>query len=156
MKSYFLRLFSYDIYANQLLLKSITDAGSPKKAIELMAHLLAAQQIWLNRCKGLPTIGGALWPDWPIESLTDIALQNNESWLAYLDGLALTDFENIVSYKNSKGDGFENKHVDVFAHLINHGTHHRAQIGQYLKAAGVESLPSTDYIFYIRAQNANM
>ncbi|MDB5154777.1 MAG: hypothetical protein JWR54_3528, partial [Mucilaginibacter sp.] len=55
----------------------------------------------------------------------------------------------VISYKNLKGDDFENKLSDVLAHLINHGTHHRAQVGQHLKLAGVE-LPNTDYIFYIR------
>jgi uncharacterized damage-inducible protein DinB len=59
-------------------------------------------------------------------------------------------FEEIVYYKNLRGDGYENKLEDILAHLINHGTHHRAQIGQELKLAGVENLPVTDYIFYIR------
>jgi uncharacterized damage-inducible protein DinB len=34
--------------------------------------------------------------------------------------------------------------------LINHGTHHRAQIGQLIKFDGLEILPNTDYIFYLR------
>jgi uncharacterized damage-inducible protein DinB len=70
----------------------------------------------------------------------------------YLDGLQPDDFEKIISYKNSRGDAFENRLSDILAHVINHGTHHRAQIGQQLKSGGLENLPITDYIFYIREQ----
>jgi hypothetical protein len=53
MKTYFITLFNYDRYANGLILTAIIDAGEPEKPVQLMSHLLAAQQIWYNRCLGL-------------------------------------------------------------------------------------------------------
>lgn len=150
MKNYFLKLIDYDHHTNKTLAKLIVEAGEPEQAVKLMAHMLAAQQVWLNRCKYLPAPGGALWPDWRADTFEQIINDNHARWVDFLSEQSDNDFEKIVYYKNSKGDSFENKLEDVMAHLINHGTHHRAQIGQELKLAGVEKLPVTDYIFYIR------
>ncbi len=51
-----------------------------------------------------------------------------------------------------KGNEFSSRLADMITQVTNHGTHHRAQIGQLLKVDGV-NLPITDYIFYIRQQN---
>lgn len=154
MKTYFTGLLNYDRYANETILDAIIKANMPEKPVELMAHLLVAQQIWLNRCKGLPAVGGALWPDWKADTFSDIIAKNSSEWLNYIASLQEDDFEKLIPYKNSKGDSFENKLSDVLAHLINHGTHHRAQIGQQLKFAGADNLPNTDYIAYIRQFNS--
>jgi uncharacterized damage-inducible protein DinB len=150
MKSYFLKLMDYDHHTNQTLVKQVIDAGEPEKAVKLMAHMLAAQQVWYNRCNYLPPPGNVLWPDWKADTFEQIINDNHTAWINFLSGLDDNSFENIISYKNTRGDSFANKLEDIMAHLINHGTHHRAQIGQELKMAGVENLPNTDYIFYIR------
>jgi len=153
MKTYFTRLFNYDRYANELLLQAILEANKSEKPVQLMAHLFAASRVWLARCKELPLSAYALWPD-DANADTFAALNEeiNQNWITYLDGLQPDDFEKIISYKNSKGDAFENRLSDILAHVINHSTHHRAQIGQQLKSVGLENLPITDYIFYIREQ----
>ena len=153
MKSYFIRLFNYDQFANKQITDLILKNGQAGKPVQLMAHLLAAQQIWLNRCKGLPAPGGALWPDWQAETFNAIIDSNHQAWITYLDELQPDDFNADVVYKNSRGDSFQTRLDDVLAHLINHGTHHRAQAGQQLKLNGLQQLPSTDYIFYVRELN---
>lgn len=150
MKTYFTQLFNYDRYANELILQTIIKANNPEKPVKLMAHLLAAQQIWFNRCKGLPATGGALWPDWRADTFAGLIAENSTAWVNYLDELQPGDFDILINYKTLKGDSFQNKLSDILAHVINHGTHHRAQAGQHLIAAGIESLPITDYIFYLR------
>jgi uncharacterized damage-inducible protein DinB len=153
MKAHFINLFNYDNYANKIILDAMLKVNPPEKAVQLMAHLLVAQQIWLNRCKGLPAVGGALWPEGQTDAFAGMISENSKDWSDYLNSLQPGDFEKLISYKNSKGDSFKNKLSDVLAHLINHGTHHRAQIGQQLKFAGADTLPNTDYIFYIRQLN---
>jgi uncharacterized damage-inducible protein DinB len=150
MKDHFVKLFSYDRYTNQLIADLIVKAGNPEKPVKLMAHILAAQQIWINRCKALPPADVVLWSDGQPETFTGTITTNSADWLNYLKGLQDSDFEKSISYKNLRGESFENKLVDILGHVINHGTHHRAQIGQHLIAAGVEQLPITDYIFYVR------
>jgi uncharacterized damage-inducible protein DinB len=153
MKEYFIRLFEYDRYANEIILETITKANNPQKPVKLMAHLLAAQQIWLNRCLGSPAPGGALWPDAAVDTFAAQITENSGEFINYLSMLQSEDFEKPLLYKNLKGEDFENKLSDVLAHVINHGTHHRAQAGQHLITAGIEKLPPTDYIFYMRTLN---
>ncbi|MDB5141298.1 MAG: hypothetical protein JWQ66_11 [Mucilaginibacter sp.] len=149
MKAYFIQLSNYDRYANLRILETIIKAGNPEKPVQLMAHLLAAQQIWLKRFKGEPTIGIELWPDWKADTFEQLINNNHRSLINFLDYLDHNDFDNIINYKSLKGDSYENKLSEILAHMINHGTHHRAQAGQLLKLAGAD-LPGTDYIFYLR------
>ena len=156
MNVYFTSLFNYDRFANETILKAILKADNPEKPVQLMAHLLAAQKIWLNRLLGLPPATVELWPvlGKHHNEFAEIIIENNMAWTSYLRPLAEADFENIITYKNLKGEVFHDKLTDILAHVINHGTHHRAQIGQLLKFAGEENLPGTDYILYLRQLNS--
>ncbi len=149
MKNYFIQLLKYDRYANYIIFNALTEAGSPKRAVTLMAHLLAAQQIWLGRCKS-ETLVLAQFPDWQADTFARLINANNQQWLVFLAGLKDEDFEKMVHYQNSSGKNFDSKISDIITQVTNHGTHHRAQIGQVLKSAGIEKLPATDYIFYLR------
>lgn len=149
MKTHFIKLFDYDQYANRLILESILVMNAPEKSVQLMAHLLATQQIWLNRCQGLPVANGIIWPDWKAETFKTIIQQNHERCIDFINQQKPEDFNRSISYGNSKGKIFQNQLSDILTHIINHGTHHRAQIGQHLKLAGLQQLPLTDYIFYL-------
>ncbi|MES2107830.1 MAG: DinB family protein [Bacteroidota bacterium] len=154
MKNFFIRLFNYDRFANESILEVLINSSRPEKAIKLMAHTLAAQQVWFNRCKGLVPYSGALWQDdGNIDGFAATIRKNNEDWITYLEMLTDGDFEKIISYNNMKGDPFESRLNDILIHIINHGTHHRAQIGQHLKFTGAETLPVTDYIAFSRQIN---
>lgn len=150
MKDYFIRLFGYDRYANTLICQSMEQASRPEKAVQLMAHLLVTQQSWLGRCRQQPLPGLVVWPDWQADRFATLIEENHTAWVSYLQGLQATDFDTMVPYRNTKGAAFSNTIADITAHVINHGTHHRAQIGQVLKQAGLAQLPATDYIFYLR------
>ena len=153
MKTYIINLFNYDYFANNIILDSIIKAGEPEKALQLMAHILAANQIWFNRCLGLPHASVELWTvsGKPGADLAATLKQNHIAWSDYIKDI--NDFDKNISYQNTRGDNFTNKLADILIHLTNHGTHHRAQIGQQLKFAGADSLPITDYIAYIRQLN---
>jgi uncharacterized damage-inducible protein DinB len=66
--------------------------------------------------------------------------------LHLLDTIAL---ESTVNYSNSKGAHFQNSVRDVFYHIINHSSYHRAQIATLFKQGGLEPI-NTDYIFFKR------
>lgn len=153
MKKHFLKLFGYDKFENEAMLVSVIEANYPGATGKLMAHLLSAQQIWLNRCKGIaPASPVVLWPDWEADTFQQRLQNNYGQWTEYLNGLKDSDFDEVIRYKNSLGNSYDNKLVDILTHVINHGTHHRAQIGQQLKQAGVEKLPNTDYIAFMRPE----
>jgi uncharacterized damage-inducible protein DinB len=149
MKDHFIKLFNYDKYNNQQISRLIIEAWNPEKPVQLMAHLLGAQQVWLKRCNNAKTIGGAIWPDWQSDVFEQTIEENHKGWITFLETLTPADMDRIIHYQDSKGNNHQNKLIDVLTHVANHGTHHRAQIGQHLKLSGT-ALPVTDYIAYIR------
>ncbi|MBS1522847.1 MAG: DinB family protein [Bacteroidetes bacterium] len=149
MKDYFIRLLHYDRFANLSILSVLLQTKDYAKAEQLMAHLLTAQQVWFGRCIGKPANITTLWPDWKADTFEQRINDNHLQWLTYLESLNDNDFGQSIHYKNLQGDDFETKLTDILAHLINHGTHHRAQAGQHLKLAGTD-LPYTDYILFAR------
>ena len=150
MKEYFIRLFEYDKHANQLILKAIREAGDPLTSIQLFAHLLAAQQRWLARCQYLTAPEVDIWPKQETIPFEEIMADNFQQWTALLSTITPADLEQRIMYKNSAGTPFADKLIDIITQVTNHGTHHRAQIGQQLKLVGVDKLPTIDYIFFIR------
>lgn len=153
MKDHFIRLFNYDHYANHKITQAILIANTPEKSVQLMAHLLTAEEVWLNRCLGKPATSVVLWPDGNASDFEQRIDEIHTNWLAYLDNLTDGDFNQQVSYANMAGDPFITRLDDILMHVINHGTHTRAQAGQHLKLEGIETLPPTDYIYYVRSLN---
>jgi len=152
MKDYFIKLLQYDTHLNLQLNDLLLAANHPLQAVKIMAHILMAQKVWLSRCNQSPAPAGPLWPDWQAEQFKPLIEENNKVWMEYMNSLTADSFDQTINYTNFKGDESNTKLTDILAHLINHGTHHRAQIGQHLKLAGIEQLPVTDYIFYVRQQ----
>ena len=154
MKKHFIKLFNYDRFANELIAKEILDAGAPQKPVQLLAHSLTAALVWLRRCKGLPNGMSSPWPDdISAQRCTELIVEYHEDWIAYLNELSDADFDKVINYQNFRGDHLRDQLSDIFTHVINHSTHTRAQIGQQLKFTGVQSLPITDYSYYLRVIN---
>ncbi|MBB6127663.1 DinB family protein [Mucilaginibacter lappiensis] len=150
MKTHFIKLFNYNRFANDLLLNAITDAHVPPKPLQLFAHLLTAEQVWYSRCHSLPNKFSSPWLDYAIEECTQLVPECHDQWISYLNDLTEADFDKIIKYQNFRGDYFQDSLADILTHVINHGTHTRAQVGQQLRLAGAESLPITDYSYYLR------
>ena len=59
------------------------------------------------------------------------------------------DYEERIDYENIEGRLFTNTIQDMLFHIINHSTHHRAQILMDLRENGLEPIP-LDFVFYKR------
>lgn len=151
MKDYFIKLFQYDHHVNHIITDAILAANQPEESEKLMAHLLGAQQIWISRCKGENLLSGPIWPDWKADTFKQLIDDNHTAWINFLTSLNDYAFEQKITYRDMKGNEFSSKLEDMITQVTNHGTHHRAQIGQLLKQED-KNLPITDYIFYIRNQ----
>lgn len=145
---YFTALFNYDRHVNLQFTALINAANNKDKPAELMAHLLNAQQIWLSRCQGTSSSNYQLWPKWEPNTFNNIIEKNHTEWINFV--ISEFDYQQIIVYKNFKGEELRSKLIDILAHVINHGTHHRAQIGMLLKQSEAIELPSTDYAHYVR------
>ncbi|GGA75674.1 hypothetical protein GCM10008015_15390 [Flavobacterium palustre] len=139
--------FEYNYHFNQELIALFEkqQPSIPEKSIQLLNHLINAQQIWNERILE-EKIAIDVWEIRPLENLKNINLSNYNRSLSILNTIALN---RKVEYKNSKGIEFSNSVQDIIFHVINHSTYHRAQIASNLKANGIEPI-NTDYIFYKR------
>lgn len=151
-KDQFLRLFSYDNWANEQILLSLQDNlgfDRAEKAIEYFAHIAGAQELWYRRIEGQPLDDLEIWPD---DNLS-VALQKittlYEQWQQLIKANS-SDLDRLISYKNSKGIPFETMLSDILHHVIIHGQHHRAQIARLLRDAKITP-PATDFIYFSRA-----
>lgn len=154
MNAYFIRLFNYDCHTNLKFADLMLTRPQMQEPATLMSHMLAAQQIWLQRCMDNTLPAAPVWPQLPMDSFREVIENNYACWIAFIEDMQTNAFERSISYTTSRGEKFENKLIDILTHVINHGTHHRAQIGRHLKLSGVE-LPVSDYILYIRDLESN-
>jgi len=148
-------MFGYNLFASNLIIQAMEAAGSPDITLKLMAHLLAAEQAWLERCKLVPPSMSNSWPEnVTIDQCKKQVAERYEAWVTFLNEINEDDLNKIIPYHSFTGDYFENQLGDIVTQVLNHGTHTRAQIGQQLKLAGVKTLPVTDYSYYLRVLNS--
>ncbi len=153
MKAHFLQLFRYNFVINRKLLSAYNqhDINIPE-AMKLLSHVCNAQQVWLSRIR--PNFVQAvpeIWEVYSTDELTERMEASERSWMRFLESLPKIDevFSEQVVYTNSKAERFESTLHDILFHLINHGTHHRAQISTLFRQNGITP-PPTDYIFWVR------
>jgi uncharacterized damage-inducible protein DinB len=148
MKEFFKELFEYSHHYNQELLKVILQRQGqvPEKSLKLLSHVINAHHIWNSRIDGKAQ-AFAVWEIQPTEKLRGIDEENYAVTRRILDQV---DLSSITTYTNTKGQTFTNTVKDILFHVVNHSTHHRAQIASDFKQNGIEPLIS-DYIFYKRS-----
>lgn len=140
------KLLAYDKWANEKIFpifKKVEDPSIRKETDKLFAHLLTAQVVWVNRIQKQP-LPEHIWPDLSLSEMASL-IEDNQLKLQKL----ISEKDEIISYKNSKGEEFENSVEEILLHLTIHGQHHRAQIAKLLRQSGLKP-PATDLIFFLR------
>ena len=149
MKNYFLRMFGYDYWANRDFLGACSaDTPARETALRLLAHVLSAQKLWLERLQQVPQ-SVAVWPDHTIEQCGALADEMSSAWKAYLAELSPADFDREIDYRNSKGEKWSSRVEDILTHVVMHSAYHRGQIALEMRSAGTQP-PYTDFIHGVR------
>ena len=148
-KEYFLRMLAYDHWANQECLRVLRNRGvSDSKAIRLMAHTLSAEKLWLERMmrerQSMP-----VWPSSTVEECAALIDSMAGAWQAYLKQLPPDGLNEIIEYRNSKGEPWSSRVEDVLQHVLFHSAYHRGQIALQMRADGLEPA-LTDFIHAVR------
>ena len=148
-KGYFFRMFSYDHWANRECLIALSAAGkSLEKVLRLLAHSVSAQKLWLERLEHVPQ-SVSVWPSSTIEDCSRLTDQMSSEWKRYIDHLAPSDFDQEISYRNSKGEPWSSRVEDILIHVLMHSTYHRGQAALEMRAAGFQPA-YTDFIHGVR------
>ena len=150
MKDHFIRIYQFNQWANGLFIEVLQGQNfKNQKILVLLAHIASAQYIWLNRLKKLEMDIPGVWEPMSFDQAKQAIEESSQMWLDFL-GSDLS-FEEVISYKNTKGVAFKTRLDDIIKHVANHGTHHRGQIATLLRQENIAP-PASDYIFFSRNQ----
>jgi uncharacterized damage-inducible protein DinB len=139
------RLFAYDDWANREEVARLRDVGAPPAAVRLLAHIIAAQSLWLARLRGQPPTM-AVWPELTLDQCSSELEILRDGWRDFLRGVEL---DSKIEYRNSKGEPWSSSVDDVLTHVLMHGAYHRGQIATVVRQGG--DVPAyTDYIHAVR------
>jgi uncharacterized damage-inducible protein DinB len=141
-------LMDHMMWADEQVLDSLRQPGIPRRAIDLYAHILGAEHVWLTRLEQRPR-EVAVWPSLTLEECAQLAQENRHTFQAYVDRLTSDSLRRIVHYRNSAGDEFDNAIEDILVHVAMHGSYHRGQVSLLVRDAGAEPRP-TDLIAFVR------
>ena len=148
------RLVAYNQWANEKILKAIDGMTADELARPVDAyfgsldgnlqHILFATRIWLARWKGAVP---ASLQDRVAGPLASAYAATHAEFSAFVEPLTDADADRVVHYKNSRGEPFQMVLAQLITHVVNHGTHHRAETGMLLERLG-RSPGDMDYVYY--------
>jgi len=147
MKGFLQQLFDYNFYCNKKIIQQCKALDTvPESCERFFSHILNAHHIWNHRLMGIPNTY-TVWEMHKIDKWEDIHYENQRTSFEIISNT--DNFEKRVGYENSEGRTFANETKDILFHIINHSTHHRAQIMMELRNSGVVPEP-LDYVHYKR------
>lgn len=146
-------MFDHMEWADRKVLDSLRSAQNPPaKALEIYAHVLGSEHVWLSRIQGKPG-AVAVWPTLTLDQCETLARENSESLKRLVASTTPDSLEREISYRNSAGASFTSTLGDILTHVALHGSYHRGQVAALLRAAGETPAP-TDYIAFTRGSPA--
>jgi uncharacterized damage-inducible protein DinB len=122
-----------------------------QKAVDRMAHLVAARRRWLHRL--------GHWPDPPVPFPTGTALADlpalvadtEAAWAAYLSRLDEQELCRVFEWQFPDGRRFRWDVEGVLTQTFGHAWYHRGQIASLVAGLGGKAV-DTDYIFWCKLQ----
>lgn len=148
MSDFWRRQLDYSRWAQEQWLEFLREHLDPKCAEQrLLAHVVAAEGIWLARIqgKGQP---GPVWPEWSLEEISMFLEKSHEGYGLLFDQ---HDFDGSreVRYTNTEEESFITRLEEILHHVSLHGAYHRGQMAAKARAAGRRP-PTTDFIAFVR------
>lgn len=143
------QLFQHLKWADERVHSSLVDAANPPPhTLVLLAHIVAAEHVWLSRIRGeRPQV--PVWPQLSLAQCAELGARNANEFLELVESVDETALDSGITYRTSAGDQFTTSMRDILIHVALHGTYHRGQIAAAVRAGG-DTPASTDYIQLVR------
>jgi uncharacterized damage-inducible protein DinB len=149
LADYLRKEFVYDAWANREVLKTIRAvAKEDARSLQLTAHILAAERVWLERLRQVPQ-SVPVWPEPDLAQCEAEAEKLSREWHEYLELATAGDISQTISYKNTKGESWTSSIIDVLTHVVMHSAYHRGQIASHMRSIG-KTPAYTDFIHGVR------
>jgi len=155
-----LTLYKYNQWANAKILNAAANVtqeqfrapGSfPHGGLRgTLVHALFAEWIWRKRWEGVSPTTRLKPDDFPtIESLCTRWAEEEEQLMDFVERVTDEQLNSTFTYASTKGEPFTNTLWHVMAHVVNHGTQHRAEAAALLTDLG-HSPGDIDLIYFLR------
>ncbi len=151
-------LYEYNAWANGHVLDAASQLSHEELARELgasfgnvqgnLTHTVGAQNIWLSRWAGSPLSDlSRPQPGRVLETLRRAYDASHSGLSAFVESLAEDGLDRAFNYTDTQGNAQQRVLWQTMLHLVNHGTHHRAETALLLTALG-KPPRQLDYVFY--------
>ncbi len=163
-REYFSTLYDYNYWANERILRAaeklsdeqfVTPRGHSHGGLRgTLVHTLFAEWIWLSRWNGVSPTKGQPEGDFPNLAALRARWREEETKMrAFLRALGDSDFTRVIEYKNMRGMPFARPLWQMLAHVVNHGTQHRAEAAAILTDLG-RSPGDIDFTIFLDERKA--
>ena len=153
---YIRSIYDYNAWANIHLLNAAAKLSAAELAKDLGAsfgsvegnllHVLWAQGIWLQRFAG-GDAPDAVQPGAGIDAIREGYAESHRALSDYVAKLSGDALDQPLSYTDTLGNAYAPPLWQPLAHMVNHGTHHRAECAMLMTSIG--SPPrQLDFIFF--------
>jgi uncharacterized damage-inducible protein DinB len=152
-------LYDFNRWANRRVLGAaarlrpeqfLEDRGSSFGSVrDTLAHVLAAEWMWLRRWEGIsPSVypSAAEFPSAQALARRFEEVERGQSH--FLEKLTDAALDRLVAYTNVEGVRWRYPLRQMLHHVVNHSTYHRGQAVTLLRQLGAEA-PSTDLLLYL-------
>jgi uncharacterized damage-inducible protein DinB len=151
------RWYAYERDCNDKVMRVLREVPESQHATDgfgratmLLAHQVAARQMWLFRLGAAPEKPREFFPEnVPLPELARRLAAIEAAWASYLDGLDDAELERVFEYRSVEGDAYRGRVEDILTQLFGHAWYHRGQIATSLRSIGTTP-PATDFVYWTR------
>lgn len=151
-------LYDYNRWANARVLDSVSkltleqfsrDLQSSHRSVrDTLAHILAAEWIWLERWKGVSPSALLTQSDFPtVESLEARWTSVEGDYTEFINGVTDGSLATVIAYTNTRGEEWAYPLGQMLQHVMNHSSYHRGQVTTMLRQLGAEVNPVDLLVF---------
>jgi uncharacterized damage-inducible protein DinB len=151
-------LYRYNRWANSRVLEDaakltpeqfVRDLQASHRSVrDTLAHILAAEWIWLERWNGVSPKALLDPADFPSVESVRTRLEKVESECAdYIQGLTDQMLGETLTYTNTRNEEWTYTYGQMLQHVANHSSYHRGQVIAMLRQLGAEVRPVDLLVF---------
>jgi len=143
-------LIEFESWSSLKALASLNPVLSlSRRPLEILAHAINSQIIWLDRIEGRVVEEERWWPEPGYEQCRELAGELARRWSSFFEGLTAERLQAKISCRGSDGETFEVTLRDILLQLITHSSYHRGQAAMIVRDLG--GIPSvTSYMAFSR------
>jgi uncharacterized damage-inducible protein DinB len=118
-----------------------------QKAVDRMAHLVAARRRWLQRLGHWPDVPPLFTQGTTLTDLSTLVADTEAAWVAYLNHLDEAELTRVLEWQAGDGRWYRWNVEGILTQVSGHAWYHRGQIAQLVAGLGGKAI-DTDYILW--------